>query len=135
MSEFSPEQYREELRKKLGVKNMPIQPKVEASTYQDTSSKLSTYQSNNTKFGHNGGGESVDPNLLADAPENNDGGEEVNQEQVEPALALLHTLLQSVDEQTQTSNDKETGVMWRSLHNYIWKNRNKIAKKMMDDAQ
>jgi hypothetical protein len=88
------------------------------------------------KFDSNGDGESVDPTMPTQAPlEDTDGGEEVNQEQVAPAMALLHTLLQSVDEQTQTSNDKETGVMWRSLHNYIWKNRNKLAKKMMDDAQ
>ena len=113
MNDFNADQYRDDLRKKLGVKNMTIQPKVEASTYQDTSSKLSTYQSDNTKFGHNGGGESVEPNLLSgdpiNAPENAEG-EEVNQEQVAPAMALLHTLLQSVDEQTQTSNDKETTI-------------------------
>jgi hypothetical protein len=141
MNQFNPDQYRNALREKLGVKNMPMHKKVDFIR-----PVVSSIAQDSAEFGGGMGEAAPAPavtpagtgipqaDILAagGAPE---GGEEVNQEQIAPAMALLHTLLQSVDEQTHGENDKVTGVMWRSLHNYIWKNRNKIAKKMMDDAQ
>ncbi len=141
MNEFNPDHYRNALREKLGVKNMPMHKKVDFIR-----PAVSAVAQDSSEFGNDGGGEAAVPGAVAPAPVatdpvlavaggNPEGGEEVNQEQIAPAMALLHTLLQSVDEQTHNEQDKVTGVMWRSLHNYVWKNRNKIAKKMMDDAQ
>jgi hypothetical protein len=139
MNDFNSEHYRTALREKLGIKkSLPLQKKtdfinpVTSSIAQDSSEM--------------GGGMGEASPVAAPAPVAEDpalaalggapeGGEEVNQEQIAPAMALLDTLLQSVHEQTNQAQDKVVGVMWRSLHNYVWKNRSKIAKKMMDDAQ
>lgn len=144
MNEFNPDQYRSALREKLGVKKkLPMQRAVGFVNTQ-----TSSIAQDPSEFGSDGGGEAADPSaapvgtgtgipqdaLLA-AAGGQEGGEEVNQDEIAPAMALLNTLIQSVKEQSQTADDQVSGVMWNSLHNYIWKNRNKIAKKMMDDAQ
>jgi hypothetical protein len=63
------------------------------------------------------------------------GDDGASDEQLAPAMALVDTLLQSIDEQTHSANDKIVGVMWRSLYTQLWKGRAKIAKKMIDDAK
>lgn len=137
MNDFNSDHYRAALREKLGIKKaLPMQKKTDF-----INPVVSSIAQDSSEMG-GGMGEAApapapvaeDPALaaLGGAPE---GGEEVNQEQIAPAMALLDTLLQSVHEQTNEAQDKVVGVMWRSLHNYIWKNRSKIAKKMMDDAQ
>lgn len=141
MNQFNPDQYRNALREKLGVRNMPMHKKV--GFIRPTTSAIAV---DGAEFGGGMGEEAPAPaaapagtgvpqDAILSAGGAPEGGEEVNQEQIAPAMALLHTLLQSVDEQTTNEQDKVVGVMWRSLHNYVWKNRNKIAKKMMDDAQ
>ncbi len=143
MNDFNSEHYRSALREKLGIKKaLPLQKKtgfinpVTSSIAQDSSEM----------GGGMGEAAPATVDVLPDetgipqsdilaAGGTHEGGEEVNQEQIAPAMALIDTLLQSVHEQTNEAQDKVVGVMWRSLHNYIWKNRSKIAKKMMDDAQ
>jgi hypothetical protein len=75
----------------------------------------------------------IPQSALASGEEGADDG--ASDEQLAPAMALVDTLLQSIDEQTHSANDKVVGVMWRSLYTQLWKGRAKIAKKMIDDAK
>ena len=143
MNDFNPDQYRATLRERFGLKPALSMHRKVGYTDPATSSVSQNSSPVIADFGTDGGGEAADP-LVAPvdaAPTQAVGGaqEEVNPEvdqaQLALAIALLVTLLDSVDEQTRSSNDEFSSNMWRSLRNYIWKNRNKIAKKMIDDAQ
>lgn len=132
MNDFNPDNYRNTLREKLGLKKKIHDQK---NFIRPVTSAISTNpEPTLTSDGVVGVGESG-----AGTPEevvaNPEAETAATEEQLAPALALLDTLLQSVHDQTNEAQDKVVGVMWRSLHNYIWKNRSKIAKKMMDDAQ
>jgi hypothetical protein len=147
MNDFNPEQYRASLKEKLGIKNLPIRNKPGFKT-DFVNSGVSSVSTDGGEFGADGGGEAASPVAAAVAPapvaapgqpgvegQEDSGAEGASEEQLAPAMALLHNVLQSINEQTASANDHAEGVMWRSLHNYIWKSRAKIAKKMMDDAQ
>lgn len=128
MSDFNPDQYREQLRGQLGVRNIPIQKKVDFIDSSESGVAVAKEAAPIVPA----------PSVpqVATAP-----GEEVatddgaSDEQLAPAMALVDTLLQSIDEQTHNANDKIVGVMWRSLYTQLWKSRAKIAKKMLDDAK
>lgn len=130
--EFNADAYRASLKEKLGIKNLPMQKKTDfvdtsASTVkEDIPMPTAMSTETETPGALAGGGE-----VGADPAES-----QASEEQLAPAMALIHTVLQVLDEQARgNTTDKKTDMMWRGLHGYIWKNRSKIAKKMMDDAQ
>lgn len=130
MNDFNTEDYRNFLRGKLGSKNLPIQKKVD---FVDTSTS-------SVGVAKEASPASVAPVVPAATEPQAVDGQEVgddgaSDEQLAPAMALVDTLLQSIDEQTHSANDKVVGVMWRSLYTQLWKGRAKIAKKMLDDAK
>lgn len=133
-TEFNADDYRNKLRNKLGNKTIFRPTQTAIGTVNPQTSAITP---DSGEFGNDGGGEAVSPEVLgldqeidsADQPSENDKA------QLAPAIALLDSLLQLVDEQTHGANDKAVSLMWRSLYMYITKNQNKIAKKMFDDAK